>query len=225
MRSNLVGRFLARSRCAGMLALVMALGAPLGARADVIVIQSNTAASTSGLGMFTGTLNYFFSLVLNSWALKVTLNNTSPAANGGYITAFIFNIGSSDPNASATLNSTTSANFTNLPNANGQPYGNPFRAGAGVDGNFEGGGGSPSQGIPTGGSEMFTFTVSASDAPTLHASSFLEGPYQYNFLVRFRGFEHHGSDKVPAQIVPGPAVLTVMAFGLAFIGGRRRRIR
>ena len=69
---------------------------------------------------------------------------------------------------------------------------------------------------------MFTFTVAATDAASLTASSFLNGPYQYDFIVRFRGFQPNGSDKVPAMVVPGPTVLTAMALGLVIIRRRRR---
>jgi hypothetical protein len=227
MRSKLVGQSLARFSCAGVVAAATGLVAVLGttpcAQADIISIQSNSAASTNGLGTFSGTIDYGFSLLLNSWAVTISLTNTSPAANGGYITAFIFNIDSSDPNASATLVSGPSP-WMDTPHANGQPYGNPYTAGASIDMSFQGSGGNPNQGIGVGGTGVFTFTVSATDAAALSASSFINGPYPYDFLVRFRGFENHSSDKVPGQIVPGPAVLTAMAFGLAMIGRRRRRL-
>jgi hypothetical protein len=193
--------------------------------ADIIYIESYPPASTSQLGHFLGQLEYGFNMQLNSWTLLVTLMNTSPPANGGFLTGFIFNINSTDSNASATLHSGTHP-FVNAPNQGGQPIGGTYDAGAVLGGSFQGGGGNPNQGIAVGQTGSFLFTVSASDAPNLSALSFITGPETYNFLVRFRSFNHgHGSDKVAAQQtdgpgVPGPAGLMVLAIGA--IGVRRR---
>lgn len=71
---------------------------------------------------------------------------------------------------------------------------------------------------------MFTFTVSATDAASLTAESFINGPYQYDFVVRFRGFSSGADDRVPAMIaVPGPTVLSAIAIGLVIIPRRQRR--
>ena len=70
-------------------------------------------------------------------------------------------------------------------------------------------------------------SVSAQDAVNLGAVNFLNGSQEHDFLVRFRGFNGGGSDKVPAvegvgPPLPGPAVLTAMALGLVML---RRRVR
>ncbi|MBY0513219.1 MAG: hypothetical protein K2P78_04820, partial [Gemmataceae bacterium] len=68
-------------------------------------ITGNTA--TSGPGYFTGTVSV--DNVSNSQAvIQVTLTNTSPAANGGYITAFAFN----DPNSNQKGNISSVTSFT-----------------------------------------------------------------------------------------------------------------
>ena len=225
MRSNRVGRFLARASCAGIVATVLGLGITAPAGADIINIQSNSAASTNGLGSFTGSLDYSFSMALNAWTIKITLSNTSPAGNGGAITALLFNIDSADPNADATMASSTNANFSNLTNGNGQPFGNMYDAGAGIGNSFQGSGGNHMLGINPGQSAMFTFTVAASDAASLSAEDLINGPYQYDFIVRFRGFVGGGGDKVPAGfVVPGPTVLAMMAIGVIFIPRRNRRL-
>ena len=223
MRANLVGRTIALVGRAGFMAILVALALTPAARADIIAIQSNSAASTDNLGTFTGSIDYGFNMALSVWQVKITLNNTSPAANGGFITALLFNIDSSDPNADATLVSSTNTNFHNLTNGNGQPFGNNYTAGSSLDNSFQGGGGNPNLGIPVGGSSMFTFNVSASDAASLTAADFINGPYQYDFIVRFRGFNVPGtSDKVPAMLVPGPTALTAMAIGIVMFPMRRR---
>src|SRR5262249_5904350 len=116
----------------------------------------------------------------------------------------------------------------NLTSGNGQPFGNDYRAGASLDNSFQGSGGNPNQGIKPGESAMFTFTVSASDAASLSAADFISGPYQYNFIVRFRGFNPGGgahSDKVPAQMLPGPTALMARAIAIVMLPTRSRRFR
>lgn len=209
---------------AAIVTFVLSMACATESRADIIQIESDSSASTNSLGSFTGSIDYAFSGALNSWAVTITLNNTSPAGNGGAITAFLFNIDSTDANADATLNSSTNTNFNNLTNGNGQPFGSNYDAGASLDNNFQGGGGNPNMGILPGGSSTFVFTVSASDAASLTAVDFINGPYEYDFIVRFRGFSGGGSDKVPAKIsvVPGPSALCAIALGLVLVRGRRR---
>jgi hypothetical protein len=194
---------------------------------SIVSIESDSANSTSGLGTFTGSVEYFD---LTS-TLVVTLTNTSNAANGGYITGFLFNIASSDPNASASLLDSPAPThpFENCSGngLNGQPFGNPFSAGAALGGDFLGGE-SPVDGIAVGQTGAFSFHVNAADASFLSAMNFLTGgPYDFNFLVRFRGFEDGGSDKVPVHtnFVPLPPALPLGATGLvlAVIGSWRMR--
>lgn len=214
-----------RGLAAPLLALGVLMTPAAGAHADMINIKSDSSASTSQLGSFEGSIDYQFSFALNSWTVTITLTNTSAPAGGGYITGFIFNVDSSDANASATLHSATHP-FTNAPNQNGSPFPGSFDAGAALGGNFQGGG-SPASGIGIGATGTFVFNVSAQDAVNLGAVNFLNGSQEHDFLVRFRGFNGGGSDKVPAvegvgPPLPGPAVLTAMALGLVML---RRRVR
>jgi MYXO-CTERM domain-containing protein len=186
--------------------------------ADVLPIQADMDNSSSFLGDYTGTLDY--TGAGTSGTLLVSLTNTTDLLNGGYLTAFIFNFVSSDPLASVILASSTDPDFSDAAGSSGAPFGDPFDAGAGLGGTFLGSG-SPAQGLAIGQSATFTFNVTATDAGSLTASSFMSGPYQFNFLVRFRGFENGGSDKVPGQTVPGPGALALLALG-GLIGSRRR---
>lgn len=184
-----------------------------------ISISGNVPASTEQTGAtFDATLDYQFTGG-SSGLLTIDMTNTSPGGVGGFITGLVFNFGSADAAAAATLASVTNANFLNAPSQNAAPFGSPFDAGASLGANWLGGG-SPNGGIPVGGMATFTFNVTASDASLLSDASFLDGPFAQNFLVRFRGLADGGSDKVPA--IPAPGALALMSIGgLAAV--RRRR--
>ena len=152
--------------------------------------------------------------------ITVDLTNDIDPGFGGFLTAFIFNVGSADNDVAATLTSTTNPFFLDAPNQNGAPFGNPFVGGAGLTGGFLGGG-NRSNGLDPGESGTFTFDITASDADSLTAASFLQGPFDFNFLVRFRGVGKNGrfSDIVPATPAPGALAL----LGLGALAQRRRR--
>ena len=175
------------------------LGASSFASADTIPIFADIDNSTEGIGNFTGSLTYDF-IVGDMGVLTVDLTNTSDAGNGGWITGFIFNFGTTDFDAFAQFEKGTHP-FEDAQDQNGQPFGNPFMAGAALDGNWfkEV---PPEDGIAVGDLGSFSFDVFASDAGSLSASSFLEGSYEFNFIIRFRGFLDESSDKVPATPVP-----------------------
>lgn len=200
--------------------------------ASILNIASDNANSAEGLGSFTGTIQYTTdSPFSTTGTLMISLTNTSDASNGGYITGFLFNIASQDNNASATLSNTPEPThaFQNCSGngLNGQPFGNPFDAGAALGGMYLGGG-NPNGGIAVGATGTFYFTVSASDAGILTAESFVTGGgYAFDFIVRFRGFENGGSDKVPVNytVVPLPAPVAMGLAGIAGVGLCSRSIR
>lgn len=164
------------------------------ASADTIQIVGLKSASTESLGGYLGTLDYTPGDGVGT--LVVTLENISPAANGGFLTGFLFNIASVDVNATAALQPGSTHPFQQA-SGSGAPFGGDYDSGAALGGSFLGGG-NPNNGIAVGATGTFTFLVTAEDADTLTASSFINGPYEHNFVVRFRGFENGGSDKVPA---------------------------
>ena len=195
-----------------VLGIALAMGMGNSASADFINIVADTNNSTEGLGDFSGTLQYEYQMG-DMGLLTLIMNNTSDEANGGWITGIIFN----DENAAADLADATYP-FDNAPGQSGVPFGDPYLGGAALGGDWLGGR-DPSLGIGVGESGTFNFDITATDAQFLTAGSFLQGSYDFNFLVRFRGFENGGSDKVPAIPAPGSIVL----LGLGALVHRRRR--
>src|SRR5262245_20438389 len=72
--------------------LVVALGlvASLAGGAEAIPLNCIPSLSTEHLGACTGSATYNAANATSA-TLTITLDNTSPAGNGGYITAFAFN--------------------------------------------------------------------------------------------------------------------------------------
>lgn len=199
-------------------AVVSAIGVLAGSASAGISIQGNIPASTEQTGAnYSGTIDY--SGAGSSGILTISLTNAS-AGTGGYLTAFVFNISSIDPLASASLSSGPTSDWGILTNVNGAPFGT-FDSGSSTGGSFEGGG-PPSRGLAVGASGTWIFNISASDAGLLTPQSFITGSSAQNFVARFRGLTNGGSDKVPVQAVPTPGALTMLSVA-GFIAARRRR--
>jgi hypothetical protein len=205
-------------------AAVAALAGPAAVHADSLDIFADTANSTEGLGNFSGSIDY--SLDGLAGLLVIELTNISADEVGGWISGFVFNTGNVT-NVSTTLVDNGGYDLIIQVNEEaGSPYG-PFETGAALGGEFLGGG-SPMPGIAIGDTGVFTFLIEGAGAASLSAASFLTGPNEHNFLVRFRGGEID-SDKVPAMatVIPLPAPLALGAFGLvgSLAGARRYRRR
>jgi hypothetical protein len=206
-----------------VLALTALAVAPVAVQADTIPLASGPGLE--GLGSYTGSLSYDQSTQL----LEITLTNTSLASNGGYITAFAFNI-PTDASVSTVSFSSTDASFSLLSGPiDAQPFGS-FDLGASITSSFQGGG-APQPGIAVGDSATFTFDLTGnailaglSAAEWLDAlSTGAQGGGEQSFVVRFRGFEDGGSDKVPSKPVPEPGTLALLGAGALGLWAKFRR--
>jgi len=177
------------------------------AKADFVELTSDSAHSTEGLGSFSAKLELVDSL------LTLTLSNTSPTANGGYLTGFVFNgAGGATASLNLGLSSANVSKFVDLgPTEAANPFGH-FEFGAALGGNWSGGG-SPKKGIGDGETGTFVFNVGDTDTSSpLSVYDFVTDGgvgasnehFGYGFLVRFRGFEDGGSDKVPGLFTKPP---------------------
>ena len=185
---------------------------PTESRATVVGICTDEPGQ-SGAGACTKSVNITGNVV------TIVLTNTSPAANGGFITADAFNL-----TAGTVVLSTTSSN-TNFTFSQGVISASPFmdrNALFSTGGAFEGGG-TPSLGIGVGQSATFTLTL-ASLMGNTETSIFTSE------AIRFRGFNNGFSDKTmvsittpPPAAIPEPTTMLLLGSGLAGVAARMRR--
>jgi len=195
----------------------------LASAGTVTEVDFQRATGLNSLGAYSANLKYD-----TTGMLWVSLANLSPLANGGTITGFVFNI---NGDASASYVPILSDTFANLNggSVNAAPFGE-FEHGAAIGGNFLGGG-STNSGIAVGDSRTFKFNVTGIDAGSLAAADFFSelstgtgaGADYQTFVVRLRGFEDDGSDKVPGTMIPSPAAFGAGLSLLACLGLTRRR--
>ena len=185
------------------------------------------------LGDFTGYFTYS-SVSSTEATIEIELTNTSPLSNGGYLTAFAFNLPSGYVSDILFSSSDNDFGLIGGPDFNDDVKGVPFGyydIGASVTDQFLGGG-KPSPGIPAGASETFTFSLFGDGLDKLELDSFLyemsagASPCQGSqfFLARFRGFDDGGSNKTPGRVVPIPGAVWLLGSGLIGLAGIRRKI-
>ena len=168
-----------------------------------------------GNGSFTGSM-IFTATGATTGTCSVSLTNTSPAANGGFLTAFAFNV---VDGVTLGFNSSTQPTWGLLSVVDANPY-RIFDYGAGIGSWLDGG--PPFNGMAVGITSVTEFSVSATAGvlATLTDSSFFDDSNGYAFAARFRGFANGGSDKV-LGVVPAPGAIALLA--LAGLASRRRR--
>jgi hypothetical protein len=184
----------------------------------------------NGLGKYDGTFDYV-PVDATHGTLNITLKNTSPAGNGGYLTAFVFNNPGQRITGATLWSSNVHFGLLGAPSFNNSVSGTPygwFDIGASTGKSFEGGG-NPSNGIAVGHSDDFVFHLTGNALKTLTTNDFFttpsvppgDGQGDQSFVARFRGFENGGSDKVPGTdppiATPEPATLLMSSMGLAVL--------
>jgi hypothetical protein len=193
------------------------------AQAAIVPITSNSSLSTENLGKFIGTLNYTF-LGGTTGNLNVSLTNTTPSATGGYITAFMFRPPPELGAFTSVLTASDIASMSNIPaGASGAPFPGSWLGGAGTGGSWLAGG-SPTGAVAIGQTGNWSFTITGANASQLTSDSFVSGDKvsdPYAFIVRFRGMNNDGSDKVPANQLPSPGAVALL--GISGFLSRRRR--
>lgn len=192
------------------------------AHADIINFVSNNAASSSNLASFTGTVSTTVIDSLHS-QVTVTVTNTSNPVGGGYLTGIV--IANENQFGSLIINllSVTDGDFSDTSVEAASPFGS-FKGGAALGASWSGGG-TPSAGTAPGSTVSFTFAVNGNGAGFIPAASYISAVNgDQQMVLRFRGFNNDGSDKVPTMAVPLP---TPGASAMALVGGlmfaRRRR--
>ena len=217
----------------GMKTRVRCGGLALAAATTVSIAAMSIASTASGaltiggsnglesLGSFTGSMTWTY-LGSGTGTLAISLTNTSPAANGGRLTGFAFDV---VDGVALSLASAPSASWDGMSGVAASPFPD-FDFGAALNGDWLGGG-SPNAGIGVGSTGAFTFDVSgdATLLASLSDASFFDTTNGFGFGARFRGFSDDGSDKVTGEIlvVPLPQTLGLTAAGLAGLAFFRRR--
>jgi len=198
--------------------------------------------TTEHIGFATGTITYRVGLNANedhdhSFAsLVISLTNTSPGSNGGFITGFAFRI-----------NGEASANFFNAPTGwQAATAGfmldlSPFSGAFDDEDAFEAGAELPGSSMPQSGIGVddtleFRWDMTGADRLSLTAMDFILGDTlpaadgftdedEIQFVLRFKGFinDDPGSDKSQAVIIPLPAALPMGLVGLLGMVVMRRR--
>jgi hypothetical protein len=214
--------------------------APQGVLASSVDIYGDdSTGSDNGIGSFTGSMTYTAIDEMNA-TLEVELTNTTALGNGGFITAFVFNVESDQVDGISLDKSGWSLlgedqDFQDAVKASPYGYFDVGAALANKNPDFLGGG-SPNTGIAGGETETFLFELTGTDLLDLNIFSFVdEMSYKKQgkgfqlavdgefMIVRLKGLDIcGGSDKMVAQVVPIPPSLLLLFSGICGLIGYRK---
>ncbi|MDB5172556.1 MAG: hypothetical protein JWN51_1329, partial [Phycisphaerales bacterium] len=173
-------------------AAALALATSAFAGTSSVNFQSDT--SLKGLGSFNGVASYDQS----SDKLTLTLTN-DVAGKKGALTAFAFNTPAGDK---AKYERGVHDKWKNEPNKKGvinaKPFGK-YAAGAGVGGVW--GSSNAKAGIAPGATRSFVFDITGSNASSLTAADFFNGPAMKQIVASFAGFKKGKTDRVGGIMV------------------------
>ena len=196
--------------------LALTFGGAATARADVFTLSGSCDSDLPGL--CTKSASYD----TTNGRLSITLTNTSPAANGGFITADAFNLpagftgtllgsafGTTDPDFGLTTGSIDVS-----PNGTRNTL-------ISIGGSYEGVG-QPSLGIGVGTSATFVVTVSGGTLTQAQFAAIFNSE-----AIRMRGFNDGTSDKdlITTNPVPEPMTMILFGTGLAGVAAKVRKRR
>ena len=177
------------------------------------VTQGNfiTDATLHGRGSFNGTATYDSS----TEKLTLVVNNTSSAANGGYLTAVAFDITGTnvakyeDPDGGRKPNTNGYDDLIKGRRKTVQTTFGKYEGGAGLDGAWAAG--KVTRGIAAGHSQTFVFDVTGPNAASLNVGDFFSGgTHGLNIVASFAGMSHHRTDRAGGAL-SGFAVIDPLA--------------
>ena len=200
------------------IALVTVAASAVAGTAGASIVNFVSNVGLEELGAFTGSMEWDYSGGIQGF-LNVSLTNTSPAENGGYLTGFVFNVAHNLD--LKVVYDEAHAQWDDIADVDANPLGT-FDHGAAIGGNWLGGGQPWGAGIGVGQTFVFQFDVrgSADLLASMTAHDFFDESDGWGFAARFRGFDDEGSDKVTASL-PAPGAVALL--GLGALGARRRR--
>lgn len=179
-------------------------------------LSFSSSNSLEGLGSYTGSMTWTYGgLGSGAGSLAISLTNTSPQENGGFLTGFAFNV---VDGVGLSLTNAPNSTWLGISNIPANPFPN-FDFGAALEGNWLGGH-SPNPGIAAGSTRTLTFSVLGNDAllASLSDASFFDTSNGYGFAARFRGFRDGGSDKVMGDVIVTPLPQTLGLAGAGVLG-------
>jgi hypothetical protein len=158
----------------------------------------------------------------SSGTLLISLTNTSPLDNGGFLMGFGFNVVDGvRVSFDGTVGNGAARRWRGLTDFAVRGYGR-VETGAAVGGRWWKGG-KAIYGISVGRTKTFAFDVLGDEAllSELTAHSFIDDSSGIGMIARFRSFDDAGTDLVTATL-PAPGAIAVLGLGAGLLRRRSR---